>query len=297
MDAKIASGEIRFTPDGKGIKRRTYLADMRGLPPSSLWIDLERTGHNRQAKYELVKLMSEDVFDTPKPVRLLKYILQIGLSDPDAIVMDFFAGSSTLAHAAMLLNAEDGGRRRFIMVQLDEATDPSSGAARAGFQTISGLSRERIRRAGDDARQRAGLEGQKLDVGFRSLSVDTTNIADVLRSPDELDQDQLELYTGSVKPGRTGEDLLFQVLLDWGLELTMAISVQQIDGHEVFVVEDGSLVACFDDEVSPALVRDIAEREPVRAVFRDSGFESDANRINAEQIFAEVSPSTDMKVI
>ena len=116
-------------------------------------------------------------------------------------------------------------------------------------------------------------------------------MADVLRTPDELDQDQLGLHAGSVKPDRTGEDLLFQVLLDWGLELTMAISVEQIDGHEVFVVEDGALVACFDDEVSRALVRDIAEREPLRAVFRDSGFASDADRINAEQIFAEVSPS------
>ena len=119
----------------------------------------------------------------------------------------------------------------------------------------------------------------------------------MFRTPDVLAQDELDFYAGSVKPGRTGEDRLFQVLLDWGLELTMAISVLEIDGYEVFVVEDGTLVACFDDEVSPALVRDIAEREPLRAVFRDSGFASDADRINAEQVFAEVSPSTDVKAI
>ena len=136
-----------------------------------------------------------------------------------------------------------------------------------------------------------------LDTGFRIVRTDTTNLADVLRIPDGVEQDQLDLYADSVKADRTGEDLLFQVLLDWGLELTMSISAEQIDGYEVFVVEDGALVACFDDEVSPALVRDIAEREPLRAVFRDSGFASDADRINAEQVFAEVSPSTDVKAI
>lgn len=129
------------------------------------------------------------------------------------------------------------------------------------------------------------------------LRVDTSNLVDVLRTPDGTDQDEVGLFVDSVKADRSGEDLLFQVLLDWGLELTMAISAEVIEGHKVFVVEDGALVACFDDKVSSALVRNIAEREPLRAVFRDSGFESDADRINAEQIFAEVSPGTDVKAI
>ena len=212
-------------------------------------------------------------------------------ADPEAIVLDFFAGSGSTGHAVMDLNAADGGQRRYILVQLDEAVDHPD------YNSIASIARERLRRAGAQAKQAAGLLGADLDFGFRSLHVATTNMADVLRTPDAVDQDQLELYSGSVKPDRTGEDLLFQVLLDWGLELTMSIAVEQIDGHEVFVVEDGALVACFDDEVSPGLVREVAEREPLRAVFRDSGFASDADRINAEQIFAEVSPSTDVKAI
>lgn len=297
MDAKIASGEIRFTPDGKGIRRRTYLADMEGLPPSSLWIDLERTGHNRQAKYELMKLMPEDVFDTPKPVKLLKHIIQLGSVDSDAIVLDFFAGSSTTAHAVMQLNAEDGGRRRFIMVQLDEKSDPKSNAAKAGFNTIAEISRERIRRAGAKVVEEAGLAADHLDVGFRSLKVDTTNMSDVLRTPDETEQQALAGLEDSVKPDRSGEDLLFQVLVDWGLELTMPISVEELEGYEVFLVDDDALIASFDTEIRPELVRAIAERGPLRAVFRDSGFASDDARINAEQIFREISPSTDVKAI
>jgi adenine-specific DNA-methyltransferase len=136
-----------------------------------------------------------------------------------------------------------------------------------------------------------------VDAGFRVVKVDTTNMADVLRTPDALGQDQLVLYADNVKPDRTGEDLLFQVLLDWGLELTMPISVDEIEGQEVFDVEDGALIACFGEGVSPELVRKIAGREPLRAVFRDSGFATDADRINAEQVFAEVSPATDVKAI
>jgi adenine-specific DNA-methyltransferase len=297
MDARIASSEIRFTSDGKNIRRRTYLADMEGLPPSSLWIDLERTGHNRQAKYELMKLMPEDVFDTPKPLKLLKHILQLGSVDPDAIVLDFFAGSSTTAHAVMQLNAEDGGRRRFIMVQLDEKSAPKSNAAEAGFNTIAEISRERIRRAGAKVAEEAGLAADQLDVGFRSLKVDETNMADVLLTPDETGQQALAALENSVKPGRSSEDLLFQVLLDWGLELSMPIAVENMEDHEVIVVEDGALIACFDLDLSPESVRAIAKRRPLRAVFRDSGFASDDARINAEQIFREVSPSTDVKAI
>lgn len=297
MDARIASGEIRFTSDGKGIRRRTYLADMEGLPPSSLWIDLERTGHNRQAKYELLKLMPEDVFDTPKPVKLLKHILQLGSVDSDAIVLDFFAGSSTTAHAVVQMNAEDGGRRRFIMVQLDEKPDPKSDAAKAGFNTIAEISRERIRRAGAKVVEETGLAADQLDVGFRSLRVDTTNLADVLSTPDETGQAELVHLVDSVKPDRSSEDLLFQVLLDWGLELTMPINVEVLDGHHVLFVENGAVVACFDTAISSELVRAIAKREPLRAVFRDAAFAADDARINAEQIFREISPSTDVKAI
>jgi adenine-specific DNA-methyltransferase len=145
--------------------------------------------------------------------------------------------------------------------------------------------------------EEAGLTGAGLDTGFRSLRIDSTNMADVLRSPDETEQLALEELEGSVKTGRSGEDLLFQVLLDWGLELTMPISIEKVEAHEVFVVEDGALIACFDERVSPVVVHSIAKRQPLRAVFRDSAFASDDARINAEQVFREVSPTTDVKAI
>ena len=183
------------------------------------------------------------------------------------------------------------------MIQLDEETDPNSEASAAGFSTISALSRERIRRAGSNITLNAESNSESTDLGFRALRVDATNMIDLLRTPDDLGQDELDLFTGSVRPDRTGEDLLFQVLLDWGLELTMQIVVEQMGGQQVFIVEDGVLIACFDEKVSLDMVRQVAARTPLRAVFRDSSFLTDADRINAEQTFTEVSPSTDVKVI
>ena len=197
----------------------------------------------------------------------------------------------------MSANAADGGNRHFIMIQLDEMVDPKSEAHKAGYRNIADMSKERIRLAAAKLALEAGLAAQDSDLGFRVLRVDSTNFANVLRPPDALGQDELELYADSVKPDRTGEDLLFQVLLDWGLELTMPIAVETMDGREVFVVEDGAVVACFEAEVSPSLVRELANRKPLRAVFRDAGFRTDADRINAEQVFAEISPATDVKAI
>lgn len=235
-------------------------------------------------------------FDFAKPPQLIGKLLA-WIADPDALVMDFFAGSGTTAAAVLAQNAKDGGNRRFILVQLDESCPPDSEASKAGFATISDLSRERVRRAGVDIVRAAGLTGSDLDVGFRALKLDTTNFADILRTPDELGQGELNLYADSVKPERTGGDLLFQVLLDWGLELTMPIAVERIEGREVFVVDHGVLIACFEADVSLSLVRELAKRQPLRAVFRDSGFAKDADRINAEQVFAEMSPATDVKAI
>ena len=244
----------------------------------------------------LIALGMGQFFDFAKPPQLLRRLLT-WVADRDALVLDFFAGSGTTAQAVMEQNAADGGNRRFICVQLDETLDPKSEAVRAGFGSISELSRERIRLAAQKVTAEAGLTGDSLDVGFRALQVDTTNMADVLRTPDQTDQPALAGLQDNVKPGRTGEDLLFQVLLDWGLELTMPISVEKIEGHEVFVIEEDALIACFESEVSQALVRAIAERKPLRAVFRDSGFSSDDARINAEQVFAEISSATDVKAI
>ncbi len=236
-------------------------------------------------------------FSYPKPVFLIEYLIRVFTRPRDGeIVMDYFSGSATTAHAVMAANAHDGGDRRHIQVQFPELIERSEDHR---DETIADLARRRMVAAGESIQAECtrNTGESTLDTGFRFLRIDTTNMTDVLRTPDSIDQSELALYMESVKRGRTGEDLLFQVLLDWGLELSMSIAVEQIDTHEVFVVEDRVLVACFDNEVSPALVREIAEREPQRAVFRDSGFVSDADRINAKQVFAEVSPSTDVKVI
>lgn len=280
------------------IHRKDYLYGDNGQIAKtlvkSLWLDPEFS--NDYGRKAVKDLFGRAVMDFPKSLQLMGRLLDIGCS-PDGIVLDFFAGSSSLAHAVMIANASDGGSRRFIMAQVAEEADPKSEAAKAGFATIADLSKERIRRAAVKVADDAGLTASGLDLGFRVLKVDSTNMSDVRRTPDLLGQDELALYSDSVKSDRTGEDLLFQVLLDWGLELTMPITVEHVDGSEVFVVEDGALVACFDTEVTSTLVRDIARRQPLRAVFRDSGFATDADRINAEQVFAEISPSTVVKAI
>lgn len=254
-------------------------------------------GSTQSGKADFREIMDDIPFDYPKPSRLLEGLLALSPdSGEPTIVLDFFAGSGTTAQAVLQKSAQDGVDRRFILVQLDEPI-VYRGEAEEGYDTISCIARERIKRAGQKLTSQAAKAGAHLDVGFRSLKIDTTNMMDVLRTSDNTDQLALDELEGSVKPDRSGEDLLFQVLLDWGLELSMPIAVEQIDGHEVFVVEDDALIACFDDHVSPELVREIARRGPLRVVFRDSGFDSDAARINAEQVFREVSPVTDVKAV
>ncbi|UPG69171.1 site-specific DNA-methyltransferase [Gordonia hongkongensis] len=274
---------------------KMFLSEARGLTPVNFW-EHTYAGNTDDGTRNVASLFNAKLFDNPKPVKLLIRILEHATGQ-DSLILDFFGGSGTTAEAIFAKNAEDGGERRFILVQLDEIPHPKSEAAKAGYQTIAAVARERIRRAGHKVLEDGGVMSGDLDVGFRALRIDTTNMTDVLRSPDETDQLALDELESSIKPHRSGEDLLFQVLLDWGLELTMPISVEQIDGREVFVVEEGALIACFDLEVSPQLVRLIAEREPLRAVFRDSAFASDDARINAEQVFREVSPATDVKAI
>lgn len=294
--ALLESDEIYFGKNGQASpKLKRFLCDVKdGTTWTTLWDFVPLNAAGSQEMADLFGAGS--IFESPKPVGLLKEIIAAA-SRRDSVILDFFAGASSMAVAVLEANCEDGGTRRFIMVQLAEKVPTDSVAARSGFGDIAQLSRERIRRSGALLLDRAGPKEADLDVGFRSLRVDSTNIADVLRTPDETDQLTLVGLEDSVKLGRNAEDLLFQVLLDWGLELTLPITVEQIDGNEVFDVEDGALIACFDSEVSPDLVRSIAKREPPRAVFRDSGFASDDARINADQIFREVSPATDVKVI
>ena len=291
-DELLAQGliEWRQVDGGRWHPYQRFYLEGRSKRPSNLWSDLEG---NKKGTRELRDLFDgRKVFESPKPVALIQRIIEIA-TGPDSIVLDFFAGSGTTAQATIAANLKDDGSRRFVLVQMAEAADRDSDTARAEFGTIAEVTRERLRRAGLNAIDR---DAPTHDVGFRCLRVDTTNMTCVFRTPDEAEQAQLDLEVDSVKPDRTGEDLLFQVLLDSGLELTLPVSVERIDGHEVFVVDDGALICCFE-KVSLDLVRALAKREPLRAVFLDAGFGSDDARINAEQIFRELSPSTDVRAI
>jgi adenine-specific DNA-methyltransferase len=274
---------------------KVFLSEVRGLTPTNYWSH-EYAGHTDEGTRDLAALIGDKVFGNPKPVRLMKRVLEHA-TDSTSLILDFFAGTGTMAQAVLELNAEDGGRRRFIAVQVPEECPRGSAASKAGFATIADLCQERIRRAGRVTTGAARHPGWDGDVGYRALRVDSTNLTDVRRAPDRLAQDDLPFLTETVKPGRTAEDLLFEVLINRGLDLSAPVAAMRIDEREVFVVGDGPLIACFARDLSLGVVRDIARRGPSCAVFLDSGFASDADRINAEQIFAQVSPATEVRVI
>ena len=274
---------------------KMFLSEARGLTPINFWSH-EYAGNTDIGTEELKSIFDVKVFNNPKPTSLIKRAIEHSCGQ-QAIILDFFAGSSTTAHAVMQLNAEDGGNRQFIMVQLPEACDAQSEAAKAGYGTIAEISKERIRRAGKKILEGDCHEGWNRDVGFRVLKVDTSNMADVFYTPDALQQSLLDLTTDNIKPGRTPEDLLFQVLLDWGVELTLPIRKESIQGKTVFFVDDNALVACFDRGIDEALVRELAACAPLRVVFRDNGFVSDAVKINVEQIFRQLSPGTEVRCL
>ena len=290
---------IWFGREGRNVPRlKRFLSEVEGQTVPSYW-DFSDVGSNEEATNEILDLFDGlKAFDTPKPVRLMRRLLEIGTNkDADHVVLDFFGGSGSMADAVIRQNSADGGNRRFVLVQLAEKCNEKSDAAKAGYETISEISRDRIRRSAAQVRAIPALSLGVADGGFRSFRVDSTNMVDVLRTPDETDQLALDQLEGSVKSDRSGEDLLFQVLLDWGIELSVPISVEQLEDHQVFNVEDGALIACFEENVRPEVVHAIAKLQPLRAVFRDSGFASDDARINAEQVFREVSPATDVKAI
>lgn len=274
------------------IYTKLYLDDRMegGLIPKDFIEDVQNSLASRELKALGIP------FDFPKPVALIKRFLDHAATR-EGIVLDFFGGSGATAEAVLRQNAEDGGSRRFIVVQIDEPCDKNSAAADAGFETVAEIAKERIRRAGAKVVEEAGLAGWELDTGFRALKIDATNMVDLLRTPDGLEQARLPLYTDSIKFDRSHEDLLFQVLLDRGLELTMPIKVEKVDGRNLLTWGEGALIACFDADVTTTVVREIAARKPLGAVFRDAGFATDADRINAQQVFAEVSPGTDVKAI
>jgi adenine-specific DNA-methyltransferase len=307
----IEENRIWFGENGSGVPRlKTFLSEVQdGLRPNTIWFHNE-VGHNQEGKQE-TKILFDGigVFDSPKPVRLLKNILTIANLDNNSTILDFFSGSSTTAHAVMQLNAEDGGNRKFIMVQLPEATDEKSEAYKAGYKNICEIGKERIRRAGKKIEEELEAKSNKgdlfddekevktVDTGFRVLKVDDTNMKDVYYSAGEYSQQMLLNLESNIKEDRNDMDLLYGVLLDWGVPLSLPHTTETIEGKRVHFVNEDNLVACFEESVSEAVVREIAKRKPERVVFRDSSFSSSPEKINVTEIFKTLSPDTSVKVI
>lgn len=250
----------------------------------------------RGASKRLEQLMECVCFDFPKDEDIIKKFVTLVTSynNSDSIILDFFSGSATTAHAVMKLNAEDGGNRKYIMVQLPELTDEKSEAYKAGYKNICEIGKERIRRAAKKIKEETGAD---IDYGFRVLKLDSSNMQDVFYSPAELKQDQLDLFADNIKPDRTGEDLLFQVMLELGATLDSKIEKKVINGKDVFVVSDGYIVACFDKEVNDDVVKTIAQMQPQYAVLRDGSLADDSTATNFEQIFKTYSSGTICKII
>ncbi len=294
----ISEGRVFFGQKGDGAPQlKRYLSEVQqGVIPNTYW-SYDEVGHTDAARKELKKIFETSApFDNPKPTALLRRISQISVSSDD-LILDFFSGSATTAHAVMQLNAEDGGKRKFIMVQLPEVCDEKSEAYKAGYQTIAEIGKERIRRAGQKIKAANALTAPDLDIGFRVLKIDSSNMKDVYYTPDQLIQGELNQFTDNIKDDRTPEDLLFQVLLDWGVDLTLPITQEIIAGKTVFFVDGNALAACFDSDINEAFVKELSQRHPRRAVFRDAGFASDSVKINIGQIFKLLSPNTEIKTI
>ena len=268
-------------------KSRKYTTKVK-----SIWNDNDVI--SEQGTIELGNLDLADLYDHPKPIGLLQRCVHVASSDED-IVLDFFAGSATTAHAVMRLNAEDGGKRRFIMVQIADPCGEESEAFKKGYQTIAALSKERIRRAGSKVKAENATNAPNLDTGFRVLKVESSNMKDVYYSPDAVKQPDLVAHADNIKEDRTPEDLLFQVLVDWGVDLALPVAEETIAGKAVLFVDGNALAACFDSSISEELVKELAKRKPLRAVFRDNSYGSDSVKINVEQIFKLLSPTTEIK--
>ena len=287
----LNDNQIWFGEDGNSFPRKKrFLSDVQdGRTPNTLWL-CDEVGHNQTAARELKALFdNHKYFDFPKPVSYIQRMLLLGTKQ-DAIVLDFFSGSATTAHAVMQLNAEDGGHRKFIMVQLPEKCDETSEAYKAGYKNICEIGKERIRRAGEKIKAESPMTTQDLDIGFRVLKLDDTNMKDVYYAADDYSQDMIAGLESNIKDDRTDLDLLFGCLIDWGLPLSLPYRSEQIDGCTVHTYNGGDLIACFDANIPESVVKTIAKRKPLRAVFRDSGFASSPEKINVFEIFKLYMP-------
>ena len=297
---RLQDNRIWFGPDGNGVPRiKRFLTDLKheGMVPTSIMF-FKDVGHSQEGAQEVSKLLDGGFFSGPKPQRLMQRLLTLANLKTDSVVLDFFSGSASTAHAVLSKNAEDGGRRKFIMVQLPEKCDEASEAYKAGYKNICEIGKERIRRAGEKilkeqlANNNSTLNSpnSKLDIGFRVLKLDSTNMKDVYYAPGDYDQDFLHQLESNIKDDRTDLDLLFGCLIEWGLPLSLPYKSEQIDGCTVHTYNDGDLIACFDANVPESVVKEIAQRKPLRAVFRDSGFASSPEKINVFEIFKLYMP-------
>ena len=292
----LADNRITFGIDGTGRPmQKKFISEVKaGITPET-WLPREKGGDNKTARYELKDIFPENLFDTPKPSQLVFYLSKIAGLQENSIVMDFFSGSATSAHAVMQLNAENGGQRKFIMVQLPEPCDEKSEAYKAGYSNICEIGKERIRRAAKKIAEEH--PDAKFDGGFRVLKLDDTNMKDVYYAPADYNQNLLDMFESNIKEDRTDLDLLFGCLLEWGLPLSLPYSSEQIEGCTVHNYNDGDLIACFDENIPDSVIKEIAKRLPLRAVFRDSSFANSPSKINVGEVFKLLAPDTSVKVI
>lgn len=293
---RLQDNRIYFGAEGGSVPCiKRFLSELKfdGMAPTSI-LFYKEVGHSQEGAKEVTKLLEAGVFDGPKPNRLLRRLLTLANLKKDDIVLDFFSGSGSTAHAVMQMNAEDYSNRRFVMVQLAEETDEKSEAYKAGYKNICEIGKERIRRAGEKIKSETGAD---IDYGFRLLKLDESNMTDVYYAADEYDQQMLSSLESNVKSDRTDLDLLFSCLLEWGLPLSMPYKSEQIETCTVHTYNDGDLIACFDESVPDSVVNAIAKRQPLRAVFRDASFANSPAKINVTEIFKLLAPDTRVKVL
>jgi adenine-specific DNA-methyltransferase len=331
----VADNRIWFGEKGDNIPApKRFLSEVKqGLTPMTIWKYTE-VGHNQDSMRELREIFDgEKIFDYSKPVKLIKQMLHLYTSSND-IILDFFSGSATTAHSVMQLNSEDGGKRKHIMVQVPERTDEKSEAFKAGYDTICEIGKERIRRAGNAIveNQKALIKQKEeelqkieekndlikdeekiellqseiialqfsidnLDKGFRVYKLDSSNMQDVYYTPNQYEQGQLDFLSDNIKPDRNSDDLVAQIMLDWGLPLSLKIEQTKIANKEVFKVADDALLCCFDEGIDEAFAKEIATLKPLRIVFRDKSFKDDTAKENVKQLLKQLSPDSEMKVI
>ena len=293
---RVQDNRIWFGSDGNGVPRiKRFLSELKfdGMAPTSL-LFYKDVGHSQEGSQELIKIMNGGVFDGPKPTRLLKRLMTLANLKDDSFVLDFFSGSSTTAHALMQFNVDNGKHCNFIMVQIKENANEKKDT---GYKNICEIAKERIRRAGKKIKEENPLTTLDLDTGFRVLKLDDSNMTDVYYNPSEYNQDLLSSLESNIKSDRTDLDLLFGCLFEWGLPLSLPYNSEEIDGCTVHDYNDGDLIACFDENVPDSVVKAIAKKQPLRAVFRDSSFSDSPSKINVGEIFKLLAPDTRVKVI